>query len=124
MMSASVPVPSAAEDADGHHGDACVGDTRDARPVIRPARGDRGDVRSVTVRVGRGVGAVEAPALDQPPCEIGRTRVDAGVEHGERRGTRGVDHTVDVFPADGGKRPLRTVGRIGRAALGVADLVE
>ena len=113
-----------AENAHGHDGHAREGDARDARAVVRPTRRDRGLMGSMTVWVGSGVGAVEAPTAYDSTSKIWRVRVDTGVEHRDgRRPPRSRD-SVNVFPADRGQRPLVAVGRVGRATHHGADLVE
>ena len=113
-----------AENAHGHDGDAREGDARDARAVVRSTRRDRGLMGSMTVWVGSGVGAVEAPTAYDSTSKIWHVRVDPGVEHRDgRRPPRSRD-SVNVFPADHRQRPLVAVGRVGRATHHGADLVE
>ncbi len=79
----------------------------------------------MAVRVGQTVLTVERRVgLTDTAGEIRVRRVDAGVEHRERRGALRVHGAEHRVPTDLGQCPLTGVRRIGRLAARRANLVE
>ncbi len=105
-----------AEDLDRRHAHAGVSDAGHADAVVHVRGRDARERGAVPVRIDVRIATGEARAKRDTSGEIGMARVDAGVEHRNRRGARDRHVRVRLIPRDLREGPLLRIGRIARVA--------